>query len=384
MAPIAFVPIPGDPAGGMRPSFVASVEALARLKVREKTWDEKTASQHLSVSRLFRKMAGTDDPRQMGQSDIGKYRALLSILPKNHGKSCHDEGRTLDEILVRSEDLDDEEIGLAPGTVNRHLTQLGNIAAYFEANGIAIGTITAGLRPKESYRKRPCFDAALDLREGLFRSSVWTGSFSLKDRLQAGTAIIHDAQFWVPILGHTMLFRLSEAAGLEIADIDLERNIIHIRNNSERRIKTSESQRDIPIPPEVLRLGFADYVRALQALGHTLLFPELRLRGAATPLQNLFYKEFVAVLSQALPTAAEENKTFHCFRKSGNTVLIDGACDPIIRHRLMGHKAEGVNAAHYTGDLAMKTFARELAKIPNVTAHLAAHPIRLHNALLAG
>ncbi|MDR3487964.1 MAG: tyrosine-type recombinase/integrase [Bradyrhizobium sp.] len=381
VAPIAFVPISGDPAGGMRPSFVASIESLARLKVKEKAWDEKTASQHLSVSRLFRKMAGTDDPREMGQSDIGKYRTLLSILPKNHGKSCHDEGRSLDEILVRSEDLDDDEIGLAAGTVNRHLTQLGNIIAHFTANGIVMGTITDGLRPKENYKKRPCFDAALDLRDGLFRSQVWTGSLSCSERLQSGHVILHDALYWVPLLGHTMLFRLSEAAGLQIADIDLERDVICIRNNSERRIKTAESQRDLPIPPDVLRLGFKDYVLALKALGHTLLFPELRLRGAATPLQNLFYKGFVAVLSQALPTAAEENKTFHCFRKSGNTVLIDAETDPVIRHRIMGHKAEGVNAAHYTGDLAMKTFARELAKIPNVTAHLAAHPIRLHDLL---
>jgi integrase len=50
----------------------------------------------------------------------------------------------------------------------------------------------------------------------------------------------------MPLLGETGC-RLAEIVGLELQDIDMENELIHIRPNSIRRLKTSNSERTLPL-----------------------------------------------------------------------------------------------------------------------------------------
>ena len=50
----------------------------------------------------------------------------------------------------------------------------------------------------------------------------------------------------MPLLGETGC-RLAEIVGLRLEDIDLENDLIHIRPNSARRLKTRNSQRTLPL-----------------------------------------------------------------------------------------------------------------------------------------
>ena len=50
----------------------------------------------------------------------------------------------------------------------------------------------------------------------------------------------------MPLLGETG-FRLAEIVGLRLEDIDLENDLIHIRPNPARRLKTRSSQRTLPL-----------------------------------------------------------------------------------------------------------------------------------------
>ncbi len=50
----------------------------------------------------------------------------------------------------------------------------------------------------------------------------------------------------MPLLGETGC-RLAEIVGLELDDIDMEQELIHIRPNSIRRLKTRNSERTLPL-----------------------------------------------------------------------------------------------------------------------------------------
>ena len=50
----------------------------------------------------------------------------------------------------------------------------------------------------------------------------------------------------MPLLGETGC-RLAEIVGVKLEDIDLENDLIHIRPNSARRLKTRSSQRTLPL-----------------------------------------------------------------------------------------------------------------------------------------
>jgi hypothetical protein len=69
---------------------------------------------------------------------------------------------------------------------------------------------------------------------------------------------------------------------------------LHIAKNEGRRIKNAQSQRNIPLHPEVIRLNFLTYVKAIKALGYKLLFPDLFSPTSSSPLGDRFYKHVSA------------------------------------------------------------------------------------------
>jgi len=79
----------------------------------------------------------------------------------------------------------------------------------------------------------------------------------------------------MPLLGETGC-RLAEIVGLKLEDIDLENDLIHIRPNSARRLKTRSSQRTLPL------VGYAKLAmeQALEQGDSTYLFPRYIRDGA--------------------------------------------------------------------------------------------------------
>ncbi len=157
--------------------------------------------------------------------------------------------------------------------------------------------------------------------------------------------------------------------------------VLIVADNEIRRIKTPQSKRRLPIHPELLRLGFMDYVAEIDRLGHTILFPDLRLRGEKTSMGALFYKTFKPALDLALPHAGAQRITLHSTRKTGNTALIAAKVLDAVRYQLMGHQIPGVNGKHYTAPLADAVLLEALLNIPLVTHGVQRSAIRLARGL---
>ena len=369
---------------GHRPSLLHLTEDLILTKTKGKSsdWEPKTANQHRSIAKLLIKVAGTDDPRRIDQTHIGKYFSTLAAMPKNYGKSSKDESRSIEEILARSDSLDDEEIGLEAGTVNRHQTQLGNILDHLKGNGFSCGEAFSSFRRPDaeaSDQKRNPFTVADG--QSLFASPVYMGHKSEESRGIPGNVIIHDALYWIPLIAWYGLMRLSEIAGLMLADIDFQAKAFIIRDNEIRRIKTPQSKRRVPFHPELIRLGFLDYISEVDNLGYRYVFPDLRLRGENTPMGALFYKIFKPVLDAALPHAVSQRITLHSTRKTGNTAMIAGKVIDPTRHQVMGHKMAGVNGKHYTASLPDDVLLEALMHLPLVTQSIHRSTIRLKSGL---
>ncbi len=381
------VPIVGSVAApGPAPSFLELTERLVatRLSGRKPDWEIKTANQHRAAAKLLVKQVGTDDPRLIKQAHIGFYFDLLAKLPKHYGKSSKDEQRSLDEILARVEDLDEHEIGLEAGTVNRHQSQLGNLLEHMRGYGYDCGEAFASFRRRDTdadSKRRP-----FSKQDGLdlFSSSVYRGSAAPNKRLSPGNVIIQDALYWVPLIGWYGLLRLGEITGLLISDVDIDAPAFQIANNAIRRIKNAQSKRRIPMHPELLRLGMLDYVEALKVRGHKLLFPELQERGQNTPLSAFFYKDFKPMLDAALPHASQQRITFHSTRKTGNTAMIVGKVLDVTRLKILGHTPPGVNGKHYTAQLPDGAVLEALGHLSIVTGLVEPRALRLSPLLDQG
>lgn len=370
-------------------SVLKIIEIVAEAKTKEGDWTEKTARQHLSVARLFTKFVGHDDPRRIRQQDVAGYRSMLSKLPRHYGKSPADDERSIDELLSRAAQMNPTQVGLGPATINRHLTQLHTIIDKCKWHGASARGYEGvrGLRAKNRDRDRDQRSRfTLSDVSAMLALPIWRGALSEKDRLSPGSAVVHDAAYWVPLLAMYTGARREEVCGLLVSEIDCEIGqwCVRFENNEVRRLKTPQSKRRNPLHPEIIRLGFLNYVQAVSERGHSLLFPELKAASAATPMGDVFWDDWIKLLSRAVPNAASQKKSFHSFRHFFVDELKQHGVVPEIRRDIVGHGGGDTNEERYSSSACIELMKVAMAHIPALTHDLTAFPIQLRADVIEG
>jgi len=95
--------------------------------------------------------------------------------------------------------------------------------------------------------KRNPFTRLIIRNEGQDASKRGTfTSEQLKQGYEKAIASGSNVKLLIPLLGETGC-RLAEIVGLELQDIDMQNDLIHIRPNSIRRLKTRNSERTLPL-----------------------------------------------------------------------------------------------------------------------------------------
>jgi integrase len=89
--------------------------------------------------------------------------------------------------------------------------------------------------------------------------------------------IIYPFEYWLPLLALYAGLRIEEAAQLHLDDIACRDGIwiLKINSNGEKSLKNDNAAREIPIHPELIRLGLLRYRDRLCDEGYLRLFPEL-------------------------------------------------------------------------------------------------------------
>lgn len=363
-------------------SILKLAERLFEEKAKLGEWNAKTQRQVASVAALFVEMIGDDHVRSLAQNRIAEYRSLLLSLPRTYGKGQNDRKTRLAVWLERAKGMPKDQVGREPGTLNRHLSQLQEVLVYIEACGHKISEFT-GVSKLLSKKKGRARDernpfSPEDLA-AIFRQPPWTGCESLENRMTPGPMIYHDALYLVPCLARYTLARREELCGLDVEDLLEEDGIpyIFIRPNKHRTLKNAQSKRRIPLINEVVRLGFLQYHSKIKALGHRLLFPELRAASDRTPLGDVFYDDWIKVQNVAVPNAAEERKVFHSFRKTGGADLKHMGVASELRADILGHRGANTTEERYASTAKLHRMLEALQRLPIVTAHIEAREIFL-------
>ena len=108
---------------------------------------------------------------------------------------------------------------------------------------------------------------------------VFTGraGATVREMAETGPEVYHSSLYFMPMMPTYLGARRAEVARLNINDTVEEDGIwaIKIRENTLRGLKNFQSGRDVPVPDELIRLGFIDYVKRVAELGYKPLFPQL-------------------------------------------------------------------------------------------------------------
>ena len=199
-----------------------------------------------------------------------------------------------------------------------------------------------------------------------------------KPGAEGGQLIFHCALYFVPILIYYTGCRREELCGLMVDDVIFDNGDIpylHIAKNERRRIKNVQSQRNVPLHSEVLRLNFLAYAKAIKALGYKLLFPDLYSPTSRSPLGDRFYKQFKPILEAAGVTEAGlgSHAVRHLFgaQLKKKLVAVEDRAD------LLGHGGDTETSERYCEPHEIATLLKFVKELPVVTAHLQPQEINL-------
>jgi len=128
-----------------------------------------------------------------------------------------------------------------------HLQLKGNKSATIRRRINSLSAILNYAYAELDLDKRNPFTRLIIRNEGQDASKRGTfTSEQLKQGYEKAIASGSNVKLLMPLLGETGC-RLAEIVGLELQDIDMQNDLIHIRPNSIRRLKTRNSERTLPL-----------------------------------------------------------------------------------------------------------------------------------------
>jgi integrase len=208
-----------------------------------------------------------------------------------------------------------------------------------------------------------------------FMLPVFSGCASASRPGTPGDVKLNDHRFWTPLL---MLFtgaRPSELAQLSVSDVKLEAAIPYIcvltefdEDDALKKpyvvsSKTSNAKRDIPIHPELIRLGFGRYVGRMSDAKSERLFPEWKL--SSDPRKLYSQASWIRMLNAVyIPriSARHPKPTLYSLRHTCKTRMVSCGLAPQYQNQLLGHAKVGMDA-HYFGGGEHSDLAKEIKKL---------------------
>jgi integrase len=391
-----------QPHGSLSPFPDAANECIV-LHQQQKAWNVISIGQVRTALALFDHACGGEIYiEDLHQHHVTAFTELCRALPNRWGRTTEEKAGGIAASLARAKNLSADEVGLGQATINKHLTWIAAVLAFAAGDSEDSGHRPAqvlsfknaragiGKKARQQHQRKRDKRANWTKQEvaRLLSAPIWTGAAGIDQRLHPGSEIIHDAWYWLPLMLALYGGRSSELAGLALAEIHEQDDIPYflIDFTEDRGLKTAQSIRKLPIHPELIRLGFNDYVAAIRTAGCKMLFPEMDSPESKS-FASTFYKTiFEKWRLWAFPQGTEWrhkvggawiDKDVHSFRGTA-TSMLKGKVQDSVRCDIFGHEGETETSRTYDeeADLAIKLDA--LRHLTPLTQHIKPSlPIRI-------
>jgi integrase len=291
--------------------------------------------------------------RKVKPKGIDTHRAVARWLYERVGKIPVADITRAHVIAFKDKLLEE---GQSVPNINMKLSRLRTLLQWAADNDLAPSNAGHGISIKGAAaagNKRLPFDQT-DL-QAIFSSPVFTEGA----RPTPGRG---EAVYWLPLLALFSGARMEELGQLRPSDVQelsypdadgVEHSAWFLRittladeGGSANQLKNQESERLVPVHPEIARLGFIRYVEAVRKAGHTRIFPLLK-PGAYKRLTAKWGEWFGPYLRNVCKVT-DRRKVFHSFRHTfkhfaGHVGMIEG-----VQRDIMGHSPGDV-ADEYRG-----------------------------------
>ncbi|MCO4054930.1 MAG: site-specific integrase [Bosea sp.] len=312
--------------------FMTWWDEYTTAKINADDWKKGNLRDAGSTRRLFDQLYPGIKLGAVDRRLVSTFRTDFFRLPQKHAQqlpfkdlSPRDLLKLLeDEVWLAKHKIDLTTLRLKDaGTVDKYTSFLQGYWEHLGVHGVISDSAQnpfAGFgRSKKSKKKsreqRKAWSA--DQIKLLFTSPLFTGCKTTFRRSSPGTVIVRDAKFWVTLMGPHLGARLNEVCSLKVSDIVREGEVPVFQI---REAKNEASERDPPIPPVALALGFLEY-RFHGRKPEEPLFPELLPQGATGDRSISFSKWFGRYRRDI--GVAEELVDFHSLRANFITEAVN-------------------------------------------------------------
>ena len=226
-------------------------------------------------------------------------------------------------------------------------------------------------KPKGEEKERLAYDAddialifSRPLFQGFDRAPTKAKVWGYRD--QPGDTLVKDAQYWLPILGLWTGCRLEELAAAKAADVKHDAEGGWFLDLTERKLKTKQSQRRVPLHKALIGAGFVTYAREQQRRPDAYLFPDLPHDPEGRLSSSRTFTKWWGLWCEAnngkAGKIATPDKTFHSFRHSFKRACRDAGLGEEVHDLLTGHKGMSVGRGYGQG-ASLKVLAAAMEKV---------------------
>lgn len=227
--------------------------------------------------------------------------------------------------------------------------------SYIEASPVGNLAVDLSGHKKAKKARRPFSKNEL---KQLFSVPLFRGCRSRYRRFEVGDHIEKDAKYWIPILGYYTGARLGELVQLHIDDIILDHDIPHISINEDfgeghfKHLKSDAAERTIPLHPDLVSLGFADFVgeRVKRPSKDYRLFREVKF-GEDGQASTVFSKWFAQLMDKS--DLRDSGLVFHSFRHGVQDIYRSSLVPQYLIDAIFGHQGTQTSDG-YSHDIGLK------------------------------
>lgn len=312
--------------------------------------------------------------RQVQPQGVSMYRAAARWLYERVGRKPVDQITKQDVVAFKARLVEE---GCTPANVKNKLSRLRTLMQWAADNGYAAGNVAAGVTIKDSTaakNKRRSFD--LVALNALFGSPLYT-----RRELPTDSRCGGEAAYWLPLLALFTGARREELGQLRPDDVvrlpypDADGKeqsawflkLIEVEDDAEgadTKLKNAESERLVPVHPELQRLGFIGFAQAAKQQKQQRLFPALKANkfGKLTDKWGQWftvYRRSVGVTGKRL--------VFHSFRHTFTDYARHAGIIEGVQRQLVGHSGDDVHDDYGSGySLHRLVEGMNLYKVPGL------------------
>ncbi len=327
----------------------------------------KTVEQYQITANTLCELYGSRSAESITRDDAERFCDLLETMPINMVKKYP---KMSTEAAIAKAAKDGDLSRLAANTRRNRFVVARAIFKYaadtriIPFNPFEDRLWKARFTPKEGEtEERPPF--ALEELKKIFTAPLYTGCKNdERGYAKPGPNVIRRGRFWVPLIGLCHGMRENEICQLHTADVGERDGILYldIIVGYDKRLKNKPSKRAVPLHPELVKMGFLDYVAMRRADTSSLrLFPELKASKNGS-YSDIFSKWFGNFLLKVF--GRKIKPTFHSFRHSFKDYAWKANIPPHRIDRICGWSGEASRQQrHYGNDKLVPELAEEMARV---------------------